>query len=255
VTNTAKLASQLPPYFAALFQPMSWWPADFLQVVGLLSWEYQPFFDAVRQLHIIAQLPRRRNESPVELAPRIAGDRRLHVADDAISWDEMKALPGGLQYARLGGLSIPLFGGGNDEDALHEVAIKARSELARVLSVDAKLLRTITPYASMRHLRTLREFEMLRDRGASSNDAKQHIAKLQNRKPTAIHGDIQRAMRDLGLTTKDLRLLRNDRRRVKDGVGPPRSKWVHPCPDHGKPMDQSLACDDCRREAEAFQGI
>lgn len=255
--DAVALSERVTPFFRVLFRSprLPLWPADFLEVVGLLSWDYPPFSDAVRLLHNQAQLPRRRNQSPVELAPREAGKRRLSDSNSPMTWEYLKEQPAELQDVYLGALRFPLFGGaGTNEDDLDAVGDVARKELVRVLMVDVELIRNIRPYVSIRHIRTLRQYERMRDEGASSDVARRRIAEAQRRTRTAIDGDIQRAMNDIGLTQQKAASLRSTRRVAQETGEPPSPpRFVLDCPDHHKPMNEWLACDDCRSEAETFR--
>jgi hypothetical protein len=238
----------LPPYFRQLFRPLGWWPSDFLRVAGPTAWDYQPFWLGVRILHVRAELPCRSNQSPV-LLPGLTGRSRLEIADDARPWDEFKQLPDAFQGALLG-WSIPLYGdAGNDDDALHKVAAQAREELKRFLKVERDLLREKRPHASLRHLRTLRLFEWLREEGKSWEEAEELLATRQGRTPTAIHGDVQRAMRALKLTRQELDDTLGHRERAGSEMA--KTDQQEPCPIHGKPVDGLMTCSDCRNEAKA----
>jgi hypothetical protein len=210
---------KLPPYFRQLFMPVhfGWWPSDFLKVAGLVAWDYKPFWESVRLLHVTAQLPRSGSQSPVQL-PGLTGKSRLKIADDARPWVEFKQLPDNLQGALLGWLMFPLFGdAGNDDDAVHNVAMQAREELRRFLKVESSLLREQS-HAKLRYLRTLRLFEWLREEGKSWREAEEQLATQQGRTTSQIRGDIERARRDLGLSKERPRATppRNSRKPGRD---------------------------------------
>jgi len=235
---------KLPPYFRVLFQPLGWWPSDFLKVAGFIAWDFKPFWDGFRLLHNVAQLPRRGNQSPV-LLPGRTGKSRLEVANDAISWSDFKQLPEEIQQSMLGRLMFPLFGdAGHDDDAVRTVSDQARDELRRFLKVEHDLLSARRPRASLRHLRTLVLFESLREQGNSWQEAEERLAAEQGRTGTAIHGDVQRAMRDLKLSRQELDNTLRRRDTSNSEVA------AELCVVHGKPVDELLTCPDCRNEAK-----
>jgi hypothetical protein len=240
-------ALALPPFFRVLLRPLPWWVSDFLRIAGPIAWDYQPFWQGVRLLHVQAELPRD-NRSPV-LLPGLAGKSRIEIAEDARTWDEFKKLPDVLQGYLLGWSWIPLYGGaGNDTDATYNVSVQAREELKRFLKVERDLLRRKRPHASLRHLRTLRQFEWLREAGASWSEAEKQLSEQQERTPTAIRGDVQRAMRALGLNRPD---MEHSRPHHKEPTSADAAAQTEPCPIHGKPMDAAdMACVDCRNEAK-----
>jgi hypothetical protein len=206
IANQQKISPSFRLHFSQM--KLEWWPSDFLRVAGPIAWNYKPFWEGVRLIHDTALSPGRGNQSPV-LLPGLTPKSRLKIADYALPWDEFKQLPVALQGVRLGWSPFPLSdtNGGNYDEAFHEAALQAQEELGRFLKIESDLLREARkrPHANIRHLRNLRLFEWLREEGKSWIEAEEQLATQQGLTRSAIHGDIQSAMRLLGLSKEGSR--------------------------------------------------
>lgn len=205
----------VPPYFVELFRPLWLWPADFLRIVGLDAWEFPPFCEAVRLLHVAARLPRERSIPSIE---------SLEVFGEFVTHQ----------------LMTPLFGdAGQDDDALQPIGDEARNEVQRWLDVERGIV-------SRRRRRSMRDFAVyiqharLMRGGQTWKQAAATLAGRYHSTPDGISRSAQSGRRRLG--------LRRPRRPLPKA--PTTAPDYGTCPDHGKPLDGMMTCADCLSEAE-----
>jgi hypothetical protein len=191
-------------------QPLNFWPADVVRILGS-DMLYQPFVaGALLGLSEIAQDPRTHiNRYKPELIKE-RGLRAAHIEvvdrenpeGAALSFNSVKSKPGEVRLLELLKNLPPVM---VDKILADDFEPEGLAKFARkqVLRTFQLLTARKAPLPKSRgRIRTLRSYELKRESGLSGKKAVAQIARQEGRSDSSVHSDIRHARAEIGIQTR-----------------------------------------------------